>query len=48
MYTVASVLVSVRQMEPLLLREYKTKLNQFSDKRFIVRKIILLCKMYIM
>jgi hypothetical protein len=47
MYTVATILVSVLQMEPLLLCEYTTKLNQFSDKRFIVRKNVLLCKVYV-
>jgi hypothetical protein len=31
MYTVTSILVSVRQMEPLLLCEYKTKLNMRFD-----------------
>jgi len=38
MYTAVSILVSVRQTEPLLLCEYTTELNKFSEKRFIVRK----------
>jgi hypothetical protein len=38
MSTVVSILVSVRHMEPLLLCECTTKLNQFSEKRFILQK----------